>query len=369
MIFFESPTTDPYFNLALEEYMFENIKDETVFLLWQNSNTIVIGKYQNPAEEIDQHYVDAHQIRVARRLSGGGAVYHDKGNLNYTIITDVSENPNFDFALFVQPVVKALAEFGITAEFNGRNDVTIEGKKFSGNSQYYRKNRVLHHGCIMLDSNLETVANALKVKPAKFESKSVKSVRSRVTCINDHASSPIQMEDFKNTLAKHLTAHSEKTAFSLTDDILTDILSLRDQKYATWEWNYGHTPPYNVRVEKKFPAGIISAYLQTQNSRITSIQFFGDFFCKKDLHELERKLVGLRLDSSLLNILNGMHIEEYIHMITAENLYELIDSLTHFSSFLGVLRGIPLCSQSVPGRRLVADCDLFSKTAHKGSAC
>ena len=171
MVYLESHSTDPYFNLALEEYIFEHMdRSRQYFLLWQNDRTIVVGKYQNTAEEINQSYVEAHGIRVARRLSGGGAVYHDKGNLNFTFIVDQADNADFNFNVFVVPVLRALERFGVTAAFNGRNDLTIDGQKFSGNSQYARHGRLLHHGCIMLDSNLTNVADALKVKQAKFDS-------------------------------------------------------------------------------------------------------------------------------------------------------------------------------------------------------
>ena len=154
MIYLEPPGTDPYFNLALEEYVFEQMdRSRAYFMLWQNSNTIVVGKYQNTAEEINQAFVDAHGIRVVRRLSGGGAVYHDTGNLNFTFIVDQDTAPGLNFKIFVRPVVEALARFGVHAEFTGRNDLTIGGMKFSGNSQYTKHGRLLHHGCIMLDSN------------------------------------------------------------------------------------------------------------------------------------------------------------------------------------------------------------------------
>ena len=146
MIYLEPPGTDPYFNLALEEYVFEQMdRSRAYFMLWQNSNTIVVGKYQNTAEEINQAFVDAHGIRVVRRLSGGGAVYHDTGNLNFTFIVDQDTAPGLNFKIFVRPVVEALARFGVHAEFTGRNDLTIGGMKFSGNSQYAKHGRLLHH--------------------------------------------------------------------------------------------------------------------------------------------------------------------------------------------------------------------------------
>ena len=200
MIYIESTSTNPYYNLALEEHVFEHLDQrENYFMLWQNENTIVVGKYQNTAEEVNQEFVAAQGIRVVRRLSGGGAVYHDAGNLNFTFIADQKGFADFNFEAFVSPVLQALESLGVHAEFTGRNDLVLSGCKFSGNSQYAKGGRVLHHGCIMLDSNLDKVGDALRVREAKFTSKSVKSVRSRVTTINEHAPRKITMATSGNT--------------------------------------------------------------------------------------------------------------------------------------------------------------------------
>lgn len=324
MLYFDSPTKNPFFNLALEEYLFNTIKDKTVFLLWQNTNTIVIGKYQNPAEEINQAYVNEHDIHVVRRLSGGGAVYHDKGNLNFTFIMDADKSSDFNFQLFIKPVIRTLEKFGIYAEFNGRNDITLNGAKFSGNSQYYKQGRVLHHGCIMLDSNLDTVANALKVKDAKFQSKSVKSVRSRVTSINDHAPAPIDMITFKNALLDCIKETEKIENLVLSEQDIMNIQKLRDEKYCSWDWNYGKTPEYNMRVEKKFPAGLVTACVKVKNNTIEHIHFYGDFFGKKNLEELETSMEGLRLDKDLTKQLRAFNVNSYMNGITAEQLTELL---------------------------------------------
>ena len=324
MRYLESPSRDPYFNLALEEYVFERMdKSKSYFLLWQNDNTIVVGKYQNTAEEIDQAYVDAHGIRVARRLSGGGAVYHDKGNLNFTFVVDQGSNPAFNFKIFVQPVVEALARFGVHAEFTGRNDLTIDGMKFSGNAQYARHGRLLHHGCIMLDSNLTSVADALRVKAAKFDSKAVKSVRSRVTTINAHAPAPISMEDFKRALKECAMASGELEPCTLTEEDLAAIRKLRDEKYATWAWNYGFSPAYDMRREMKFPAGLVTAHLSAEGGKIKAIRFYGDFF-GGELGELEGAMVGLPLDGHLTEALEALRVGDYMSGITAEELSRLL---------------------------------------------
>ena len=324
MIYLESPSRDPYFNLALEEYVFERMdKSKSYFLLWQNDNTIVVGKYQNTAEEIDQAYVDAHHIRVARRLSGGGAVYHDRGNLNFTFIVDRADAPGLNFKVFVRPVVEALARFGVHAAFTGRNDLTIDGMKFSGNAQYARRGRLLHHGCIMLDSNLTSVADALRVKEAKFDSKAVKSVRSRVTTINAHAPAPISMEDFKGALKECAMASGELEPCTLTEEDLAAIRKLRDEKYATWAWNYGFSPAYDMRREMKFPAGLVTAHLSAEGGKIKAVRFYGDFF-GGELGELEGAMAGLPLDGHLTEALEALRVGDYMSGITAEELSRLL---------------------------------------------
>ena len=324
MFYLESPSRDPYFNLALEEYVFERMdKSKSYFMLWQNDNTIVVGKYQNTAEEIDQAYVDAHHIRVARRLSGGGAVYHDRGNLNFTFIVDRADAPGLNFKIFVRPVVEALARFGVHAAFTGRNDLTIDGMKFSGNAQYARRGRLLHHGCIMLDSNLTSVADALRVKEAKFDSKAVKSVRSRVTTINAHAPAPISMEDFKGALKECAMASGELEPCTLTEEDLAAIRKLRDEKYATWAWNYGFSPAYDMRREMKFPAGLVTAHLSAEGGKIKAVRFYGDFF-GGELGELEGAMVGLPLDGHLTEALEALRVGDYMSGITAEELSRLL---------------------------------------------
>ena len=325
MFYIESDSTNPYWNLALEEYIF-NLPDpeKEYFMLWQNKNTIVVGKNQNTAEELNQEYVDAQKIRVARRLSGGGAVYHDDGNLNFTFIVRQENNPEYNFHLFVVPVLQALEKMGVHAEFSGRNDLTIEGRKFSGNSQYVRHGRILHHGCIMLDSNLDTVQDALRVKEAKFASKSSKSVRSRVTTINEHAPCRIAMSELKESLKREVAAQNGLETYVLTEEDRAGIRKLQKEKYETWEWNYGYFPSYTIRRERKFDSGLVSVNMDVEHGVIRHVCVFGDFFGSRDIKELENGLAGCRLDEKLEKKLEELGIAEYIYGVTAAEIAGLL---------------------------------------------
>ncbi len=325
MIYIESDSKNPYWNLALEEYVFDRLDPEKeYFMLWQNQNALIVGKYQNTAEEINPEYVDAQQIRVVRRLSGGGAVYHDDGNLNFTYIVGKENNPDFNFSLFVIPVIKALEEFGVQAEFSGRNDLTIDGRKFSGNSQYVRKGRILHHGCIMLDSNLKKVQDALRVKAAKFESKSMKSVRSRITTINEHASHRISMEEFREALKRQTAARNELKTYVLTEADKEGIRKLQKEKYETWEWNYGSNPAYSIRRDKKFAGGLVSVNMEVEHGVIRKICLHGDFFSNRNIEELQSNLTGCQLDSHLEEKLRDLQVEDYIYGVTAADIAGLL---------------------------------------------
>ncbi|MCU6762430.1 lipoate--protein ligase [Brotonthovivens ammoniilytica] len=325
MIFIQSNSTNPYYNLALEEYMFEQMdRNREYFMLWQNANTIVVGKYQNTLEEINQSFVDKYGLRVVRRLSGGGAVYHDLGNLNFTFVAGSREHPEFDFEKFALPVVETLKKFGICAQMNGRNDISIDGKKICGNSQYAKKGRVLHHGCIMLDSNLQNVSDALNVKVAKFESKSVKSVRARVTTINTYAKTPISMEAFKQALIQEVFCSCGLEVYHFSPEQEKEIERLQKEKYETWDWNYGRNPLCNMKRELKFSGGLLTAQMQIEHGVIEQIKFFGDFFGNGEIWELEKKLTGLRTDEYLKDHVEKMNVGYYIHGITEEELCRLL---------------------------------------------
>lgn len=289
-------TTDPSYNLAMEQYVFDCLpRDRMYFMLWQNDNAIIVGKYQNTIAEINEEAVRERGIRVVRRLSGGGAVYHDMGNLNFTFITDVGESNALDLKLFCEPVVRTLATLGVKAEVNGRNDITIDGKKFSGNSQYIRQGRVMHHGTIMFDSDLSVVSEALRVDPTKIQTKGIRSVRSRVTNVAEHLPEKVTLPEFRRILLENILKENPGEAYPLTQDDLAAVEKLRAERYATWDWNYGFSPVCTMLRRRRVDGcGMIEAYITVEHGKIAALSFKGDFFSASEPDELAAHLLAAR---------------------------------------------------------------------------
>lgn len=320
-------TTDPSWNLAAEQYVFDALpRDRTYFMLWQNDNAIIIGKHQNAAAEINQRFVRENGVRVVRRLSGGGAVYHDMGNLNFTFIADAGAMDSINFQLFCQPVAAALAALGVRAEINGRNDMTIDGQKFSGNSQYIKEGRVMHHGTIMFDSDLERVAQALRVDQEKIAAKGVASVRSRVTTVRQHMPQPVTLEEFRRVLLDSILAQQDGEEYVFTEEDKAQIALLREQRYAAWDWNYGQSQACEMTRKRRFPAcGGVEAHISTDHGVIRHIAFTGDFFSVVEPEVLAEKLTGVRLEEqSLGRVLAGEDAGRYFSGLKNQELMELL---------------------------------------------
>ncbi|MDY0104341.1 MAG: lipoate--protein ligase [Lentimicrobium sp.] len=317
--------TDPYFNLAAEEYVLKNFQRDC-FMLWRNENAIIVGKHQNTLAEINVDYVKEKDIKVVRRLSGGGAVFHDMGNLNFTFIASGENHKLVDFRKFTLPILEVLQMLELEARFEGRNDLTIEGKKFSGNAEHVHKNRVLHHGTLLFSSVMADVSNALKVDPDKFNDKAVKSVRSRVTNISDHLKSPLTVLEFRDLILKHVmesTPGAELYSFTPAD--VEAITRLRDEKYITWEWNYGYSPKYNFRKTVKTNGGKLEVLLEVNNGKIEKAKFFGDYFNKLDPAEIENALTGLtHTEEAIAQSLDLFETELYFLNVSRK---ELISAL------------------------------------------
>ena len=328
MIYYISKTHDTAFNIALEEYCFKQLKDEDeIFLLWINEPSIIVGKYQNTIEEINTEYTREKGIHVIRRISGGGAVYHDLNNLNYTIISNRDKGQEgFNFKEFSKPIIETLAELGVKAEFTGRNDLEIDGQKFCGNAQAYIKDRVMHHGCLLFNVDFSALGNALKVSKDKIESKGVKSVRSRVTNILPHLKTPITVEEFGDKIMEYMKKqYPDMKEYVFSKEEL-DYIAKRAEIKRSWEWNYGESPEFNITRGKRFKNGRIQIFADVENSKIKSIKFYGDFFgMNEDLTELENLLVGAKYTpEAIRERLKEVNIGEYFSKFTLDEVVEAI---------------------------------------------
>lgn len=327
MKYIVNTSNDPAYNVALEAYAFQKLTDiDEIFILWINEPAIIIGRHQNTIQEINKEFIDKNGIHVVRRLSGGGAVYHDLNNLNYTIISNNTQEGAFDFQTFSKPVIDTLAKLGVKAEFTGRNDLEINGQKFAGNAQAYYKGRMMHHGCLLFDVDMSVLGQALKVSKDKIESKGIKSVRARVTNIVDHLSDKITVQEFSDAiLAQVKEEYPEMDEYVLSDAELSEIQAMRDNQFATWDWTYGKAPEYTIERGVRYPAGKITTYANVENSTIKSVKIFGDFFGVKPLDDIEKMLEGVRYDyKDVLAALKTVDTSQYFSRMTPEEITKAI---------------------------------------------
>jgi len=319
--------TDPRINLAIEEYALKNLDiNETYLLFYINEPSIIIGKNQNTIEEINTEYVESNGIHVVRRLSGGGAVYHDKGNLNFSFITKDDGDSFHNFRKFTEPVVKALQSMGVNAELSGRNDLLAEGRKISGNAQFSTKGRMFSHGTLLFDSEMDHIVSALKVRKDKIESKGIKSVRSRVANITEFLREKMEIEEFKRLILAYLFEGEENIQeYVLTEKDWENIHALSKERYQNWDWNYGKSPKFNLQHSHRFPVGQVDVRFDVAKGIIKNCKIYGDFFGVGDVSDIENKLIGLRYDrSELEKALEETSIKHYFGNITKEDFLHLI---------------------------------------------
>lgn len=319
---------DPYINLAIEEYIlntFDTDKD-SYLLFYINGPSIIVGRNQNTIEEIDAGYVDKNGIKVVRRLSGGGAVYHDLGNLNYSFITKDDGESFRNFRKFTQPVVDALNNLGVKAELQGRNDLLVEGRKISGNAQFSTQGRMYSHGTLMFDTDIGEVVNALKVKKDKIESKGIKSIRSRVANISEFLEEPMTIEEFRQYILEQIFGGKDKIEYiELTEDDWENIKKLSEKRYGNWDWNYGKSPKFNMSHSKRFPVGGIDVKLDVNKGKIEDAAIFGDFFGVGEVAEIEEALKGAQYSTEgIEKAIGGIEIEKLLGGITKEEFIDLI---------------------------------------------
>lgn len=321
MICILSPETKPAFNIASEEYLMKNF-DEEVFLLYRNSPSIIVGKHQNTLSEINMEYVKEKNIEVVRRLSGGGAVFHDLGNLNFGFIKKGEDTNLVDFKKFTLPIIDVLKKMNINAQFEGRNDITIDGKKFSGNAEHVYKDKVLHHGTLLFSSKMEDLSQALNVNPNKFRDKAVKSVKSRVTNIQEHLDREMSVEEFAEWLMKDIMElNPDSRRYEFTPKDKEAINDLMEKKYGTWEWNFGYSPRYNFSRFISTQGGHIEVNLDVENGIIKNAKFFGDFFSSKDISEIENAITNVpHNEVKVREILKDYNISQYFNKVSLDEL-------------------------------------------------
>ncbi len=325
MNIFHNTNTDPYWNLAAEEYLLKNFAED-FFVLWRNEPAIIIGRHQNANAEINIEHVKQKGIKVVRRITGGGAVFHDLGNINFTFIQG-GENPKaIDFDRYTQPIVNVLQKLGINASMEGRNDICIDGSKISGNAEHIEKNRLLHHGTLLFSSDMVDLGSALKVHPAKYQDKAIQSVRKRVANISDHLEHKLTVEQFIDTVLDEISLEfPQSQSFEFGQKDIEQIAALVKDKYHTWEWTFGKSPNYNFEQSAKTPGGVVEFKMQVSQGIIENLKIYGDFFSALNVEDVENLLKGVPHDEKAIREkLETIKVNDYFNNITPEDLVPIM---------------------------------------------
>lgn len=325
--------TDPRINLAIETYLVQEMPlDEPILLFYINEPSIIIGRNQNTIEEINTEYVEKQGIHVVRRLSGGGAVYHDAGNLNFSFIMPDDGESFRNFGKVTQPIIDALHDMGVEgAELKGRNDLVIDDKKFSGNAMYSTNGRMFAHGTLMFDSDVNEVVNALKVRKDKIESKGIKSIRSRVTNIKPYLTDTHQnmsTKDFRQEILLKIFETDkleDVNVYKLTEKDWERINAISGKLYRNWDWNYGRSPEFDLVRRQRFAIGSIEAKMNVSEGEIKEIKLFGDFFGLGEISDVEKVLTGVKYDKeSIKAAVEEIDVKKYFGNIEKEDLVGLL---------------------------------------------
>lgn len=318
--------TDARVNLALEEHLLRSTRGtESYLLLYVNAPAIIIGRNQSTLEEINHEVVERRGVQVVRRISGGGAVYHDLGNLNFSVLTEYTPQRFNRYDEFTRPVIEVLRELGVPAELGGRNDILVAGRKISGNAQFTSRGRMLSHGTLLFDSRLDDVEEALHPKLGTIESKGVKSVRSDVTNIADHLSAPLTLDEFRQRILEKVFGGGGVPTYPLGEADWQATEELVRRKYATWEWNYGESPPFNVQKTRRFAFGEIDLRLDIERGHVAHARLSGDFLSARAIGELERALVGVRYTrADVAAALGALDVRALCAGIEPQHLLELV---------------------------------------------
>ena len=345
--YFETGSTDPFYNLAFEEYLFDHLTQGSILMLWQNERTVVIGRNQIAQQQVNQPFIEEHRIRVVRRMTGGGAVYHDSGNLNYSFITDeVGSSVSQTLEILAVPIVEALRGLGLNAAVSGRNDILIGGRKVSGTAQRAAHGRILHHGTLLFDTDEEMVSGSLKVDEEKFRGKGVRSVKSRIGNIRvfleeasahlppgERTALPDDIPQFWDYLKRALNTGdgctTELSPEVLSPEALKEIRELTDTKYRTHEWNWGRSPMFEFSSRRYLPGGLLECFVDVKDGKIRNIRFCGDFLARRPLDEIEVKLNSVPFERhAVREALSPFDLRLYFGDIDEEALLDTLFDVT-----------------------------------------
>lgn len=327
MLIIDSPSNDAYFNIAAEEFLLSKFPEDNILLFYVNAPSIIVGKFQNTLAEVNLRYVQEKHIKVVRRLSGGGAVYHDLGNLNFSFHSLLGDQDFTDFSTFTAPVISLLNKLNIPAVLEGRNDILVEGRKFSGNAKLVKNAKMVQHGTILINSEMEVLAKALQTNPLKFEDKATKSNRSRVINLSEYLPAGTTTNSFKNLFIEEIKLnHPTLNKYTLCTADMQEIQNLVDLKYATWDWNFGFSPDYNFKKAKKIPAGFIEVHMDVHRGVIQKVKIFGDFFASAAIEELEQLLIGVQhQESQIRKLLTSLDLTAYFGKVSMEEIIDIFN--------------------------------------------
>ena len=325
MRYLKNPSTNPYYNMAFDEYCLESLPiDEPVFFLWQNKPAVIVGYNQEVNTEVNLDYLKEKGIDLVRRVTGGGAVYHDLENLNYTIVGR-SEDLERDYPEYAALMMKALQALGVPATLSGRNDILVEGKKVSGFAKRVCKNRLMVHGTLMYNVNVDVLTHVLNPSTTKLQSKGIASVRSRVTNLCNYLPELSDIQAFKNRLEEILSNNYSDAEYKLSETDLAHIQQLTDEKFATWEWNYGRSPKATLVHSARLACGTVEIHLTLAENRIASCRFGGDFLGNLPASDVEKALTGIPYEvNEIRKCLSKLEISRYFDRVSADNLLEMM---------------------------------------------
>ena len=325
MRYLKNPSTNPYYNMAFDEYCLESLPiDEPVFFLWQNRPAVIVGYNQEVNTEVNLDYLKEKGIDLVRRVTGGGAVYHDLENLNYTIVGR-SEDLERDYPEYAALMMKALQALGVPATLSGRNDILVEGKKVSGFAKRVCKNRLMVHGTLMYNVDVDVLTHVLNPSKTKLQSKGIASVRSRVTNLCNYLPELSDIQAFKNRLEEILSNNYSDAEYKLSETDLAHIQQLTDEKFATWEWNYGRSPKATLVHSARLACGTVEIHLTLAENRIASCRFGGDFLGNLPASDIEKALTGIPYEiNEIRKCLSKLEISRYFDRVSADNLLEMM---------------------------------------------